>query len=513
MRRFCSVLFDRAEDRARVEQAREPACFRDLNLDRVVASITVGREEYDLESFFYVPLRQVASVSYRQEVLRDLEGEALSGSIASFAEKMRAMRAHLARSEKLRHAYQKEAWFLDAAQIYGEAVARLSDDLAGAELRARGLIAFREQLSRYVRSDEFTALVADTAQVREDLAQVRYGLHIATDRVTVRKYESEADYAAEVEATFEKFKRGAVKDYRVRFRADPEMDHVEAGILERVALLYPDVFRALDEYCDRHRRFLDATIASFDREVQFYVAYLEHVRRIGSAGLRFCYPHVSGESKAIAAKDTFDLALAQKLVSEKQPPVVTNDLDLHDRERVFVVTGPNQGGKTTFARTVGQLHYLASLGCLVPGSEARLFLCDEVFTHFEREEHLADLRGKLQDDLVRIHAILERATSKSVVILNEIFTSTTLRDARFLSEKVLARILDLDLICVWVTFVHELASVSEATVSVVSAVDPAAPTRRTYKIVRMVADGRAYATAIAAKYRLTYGHLKDRLGR
>ncbi len=63
-------------------------------------------------------------------------------------------------------------------------------------------------------------------------------------------------------------------------------------MLDIVARLYPEVFLALDDYCARRGDYLDATIAAFDREVQFLVAYLEYVERFKSAGLKFCYPDV-----------------------------------------------------------------------------------------------------------------------------------------------------------------------------------------------------------------------------
>jgi DNA mismatch repair protein MutS len=95
--------------------------------------------------------------------------------------------------------------------------------------------------------------------------------------------------------------------------------------------------------------------------------------------------------------------------------------------------------------------------------------------------------------------------------MNESFSSTTLGDALFVGSEVIHQIIDRGCLGVYVTFVDEIASLSPATVSMVSQVVPDNPAERTYKLVRQPADGLAYAWAIAEKYGLTFDRVSARV--
>lgn len=510
-RRFSGLLFDNEPVALEGADRDDRSFAADLNLDQVVGSIVNGREERDLlTTLLYRPLHDMNTVYYRQEVFRDLDDRGLFVRMKDFAEAMRQVRAHLIHMKKMQSQHQMEGWFLDAAAIYCAAVRALADDLKSRPVKSRGLLALRDFLATYMASAAFASLAADTSDCKDMLAQVRYSFRIRGRRVDVSRYEGEPDYSAEVLGTFDRFKQGAVKDYLVKYRTWPGLDHVGAQILQLVARLFTGEFTALQEYCHRHTGFLDETVQRFERELQFYLAYLDYIEPLRSAALPFCYPEVTTTSKEVFATDTFDLALAAQLAADGVP-VIPNSFRLEGPERILVVSGPNQGGKTTLARTFGQLHHLASVGCPVPGSTARLYLFDRLFTHFEREEDISRMTGKLEDDLGRVREILQAATPDSIVILNEIFTSTTLKDARFLGKKVMAKLFQLDLLSVYVTFVDELASLNPSVVSMISTIVPEDPAQRTYRVVRGPANGLTYALAIARKYNLTYDQLRGRV--
>ncbi len=237
--------------------------------------------------------------------------------VAAFAEKMRSVREHVAQSKKLSYKYQKEAWLLDALEIYCVAVSSLFAEAKLQRPSSPGFAGLLGYLADYVDSTGFRELSGDITSLKVQLASIRYDLLIDSGAVTVTRYNEEPDYEAEIQDDFEKFKQGDVSDYLFKFSDFVGMNHIEAGVLERVGRLFPDIFAALDAFVERHSDALDATICRFDREVQFYISYIEYMWQFQNNGLRFCTPFVSNEDKKISACKAFDVGLAKALVDRK----------------------------------------------------------------------------------------------------------------------------------------------------------------------------------------------------
>jgi DNA mismatch repair protein MutS len=502
-------------DRTQIEPHAEigadrSAMLHDLNLDQFFDALIARAPDCALGDILHRPLTTVEAIEYRHQVLRDLENDAVLQCVQEFVDQMRVMRAKISGIDKMYDDLQKRRWLLHGIEVYCAAIPALTDMLGSLDLDSQGMTELRRYVQDYSRSDNFMTLAAGARALVSDLAGIDYAIIIKSHGFTVRDYADEADYSVEVAAFFDKFRQGDVDDHTARFRSSESMNHIEAKMLQFVSRLNQDIFERLNRFCRDHAEFVDPTIAQFDREVKFYMTYLSEIAPLKQAGLKFDIPVVSATDKAVSACSTFDIVLAKKRIATNDS-VVTNDCMIGGKERLLIVSGPNQGGKTTFARTFGQLHYLAGLGLPVPGEGLRLYLCDSILTHFEREELSKNLDGKLQDDLRRIHHILNVATPSSVVILNEIFNSTTADDAAILARKILEKLVTLDLLCVCVTFLDELLEVSDTTVSLVSMVVPDNPAERTFRVERRPADGKSYAISIAEKYRLTYEDIRLRL--
>ena len=275
---FTSLLSPEQTDRLPGTDTAGEDFISDLNLDQIIEAISADRDERELITrVLYRQVRDIDTLQYRHEVFRDLEAPGLLAVISRFGEQMRQVRSHLRQLPGMRSSEQRQGWFLDATTIYCTAVRTLACELADRSIQSRGLQSFRDCLARYATSPAFERLDADTAERKKDLARVMYLVRIRGPRVEVSRYDGEPDYSAEVEDAFARFQQGEVSDYRLQYRTWPAMTHVGEQILTLVARLFREEFAALAEFCRQHAGFADAVIDQFDRELQFYLAYLNYV--------------------------------------------------------------------------------------------------------------------------------------------------------------------------------------------------------------------------------------------
>lgn len=509
--RFVSLLFPVPQMGAQQSfPSQDPPYFEDLAIGRILDAVTKTYEAYDLRPFFRLVPHQQDVILYRNHILTDLASPQLGSTVRAFREGMSLVRSRLELADKSFNQYQAAFFLLLAISDYCHAVLKLDAGLAEGKPDSSGLQDFASALHDYVVAPAFQSLAEQAAHHHAALATIRYTVLLNESTITVRGFEEEPDYNEIITQFFSRFQTAQpIKAEKQSVESGVWIGNVQSRVLDGVARINPDVFNPLCDFTAQGRACIDPTLLQFERETQFYLSWISFTNRIASKNLTFSIPQLVTNHQ-VQAKAAFDLALADKLCASGQE-IVSNDFYLSGQERIFVITGPNQGGKTTFARTFGQMHYFANLGLSVPGRDVRLHFFDRIFTHFEREEALTALHGKLYDDLVRVREILEAATADSLIVLNEIFNSTSLQDAQFLADKVLRKIISLGAFGICVTFMDELARLGPETVSLTSMVEPDNPAKRSFHVVRRQADGLAYALSVAKKYSVTYEQLKERL--
>lgn len=511
---FYSILFQNEAQDSVPKSTQAPECFQDLNLDQLFSSVLDATQKYDLAPVFFTPLQDIKLISYRQEIMKDLDNDVLYSLLKHFSltvyplsNAMEQLRCSRKSSNFRKHNYLAAGHLLDFAGRYSQEIADLSQKLSAFSLQSEGMLSFRKYLIEISQSRDFIRLSESAAQLRQEFSSVKYCMLINHGGIHIRKYEGQESLSETILKLFDRFRQDEARDYRRRISDTPYSDHVETEVLQAVAKLYPKIFSDLEQFCSQYSDFMDQKLIRFSREIQFYLSWQFYLQPFRAAGLPFHYPKICKNADHLYALHSFDLALA----ASGPDKIVTNSFHLDTPEQILVITGPNQGGKTTFARTFGQIHYLSSLGLSIPGRDSALFLFDHIYTHFGREESIMTGSGKLREDLIRLHKILSHATPKSILIFNEIFSSAALSDALSLSRHMIDALLSLHSPAVIVTFLDELAAIGPEAVSMMSTVRENNPLERTFKIIRKPPDGLAYAIQLAESHGLTYQQLTRRL--
>ena len=174
-----------------------------------------------------------------------------------------------------------------------------------------------------------------------------------------------------------------------------------------MAPLFRDVAKVLDTVCQPIARTLrqynalhSGFLATLHGDVAFYLAAVRLMERLRSRGLPVSRPDIAPMTERVCALHeayNLNLALHQMAPANGTAPIVTNDVAMDDDGRIGILTGPNQGGKTTYTQMVGLCQLLGQTGIWVPAVQARLSPVDNIYTHYPVEEQLAKGTGRFGD--------------------------------------------------------------------------------------------------------------------
>ena len=247
-------------------------------------------------------------------------------------------------------------------------------------------------------------------------------------------------------------------------------------------------------------------------EFIYYIRCAEFISVLMEKGCVFCEanPEAEGETSMVA-KGFYNLKLSMNM--EDVSEIVSNDLTFNQKNTVYILTGANRGGKTTITQAVGQLFVLAQGGLFVPAESFHYVPCDSVYTHFPADEDKTMDLGRLGEECVRFKEMFSQSTSRSLMLLNETFSTTSFEEGYYIARDSIKALQTKAVRTIYNTHMHKLGEDAEELTRESSGAGAASLIMRTeegkrsFKVALAKPEGSSYAKDIAEKYGVTYDML------
>ncbi len=198
---------------------------------------------------------------------------------------------------------------------------------------------------------------------------------------------------------------------------------------------------------------IDSFFNTLRIELAFYIGCLNLYDQLVRIGEPVCFPLPAAISERHHSfSGLYDACLA---LTMKQK-VVGNEVNA-DHKDLVMITGANQGGKSTFLRSIGLAQLMMQCGMFAPAEAFSANICDGIFTHFKREEDINMKSGKLDEELERMSEIVDHVTSNSILLFNESFAATNEREGSEIARQITSGLLDKGIKVFFVTHQYEFA--------------------------------------------------------
>ncbi len=342
--------------------------------------------------------------------------------------------------------------------------------------------------------------------------------------------------AGVISVNSEQFKSGKVLDkiLRMSFRNDAftciaelspfgkgQSENRQEALVGAFNSAIEDVFRSsvrgwrsiVGEYVLENTDFLLKLLP----EIEFISRSADLIKRLSDKeGCDICIPVIKEkDEKCFKADRLYNPRVALAIDDE----IVTNDFEFDDNARIYVLTGPNRGGKSVITVAVGAAQAMCQLGLPIPAHSAEISPVDAIFTHFPEGADDTIDKGRLGEECARLKEIFDEADGNSMILLDESLSSTGAYEASYIASEILSGFAVMRCRGIFSTHLHELAaavpeingrSEENGGVRIDTLVAGIEEGRRSFKIYRTKPDGKSYAKDIADRYGLSFESLRDR---
>ena len=532
----------------------------DLDLDQIALAANMGPQYRETTKAMLLNLSADARViDYRQQVLADFL--AANGVAAGFEELLPVL-AQLRESlmtpstQSFTPGLQETLARLSELNLYVFCVMKLQSMLtaAGAELRAQGLCDLRDWLKEITADETFQSLEKNLPGLLakfQEVPSITIGVNLDNElrpveatllSVNTKHFKGGSLLQQLIGAkSSDKPDQGIAQLHELPFvhvdgqgrtvttgrRVDPMMVPLFRDLLKVLKTTINPISNALKAYAKINANFLLA----IEEEAAYYLGAVKLIHKMQAVGLPMCRPEILPMHERVCEmQGMYNLRLAldaQHETADLRDAIVQNEASFGTDGRIFILTGPNQGGKTVYTQAVGISQVLFQAGLYVPAETARISPVDGIYTHFAIEEKSIQGMGRLSEESQRLGEIFQSVTPYGLVLLNESLSSTSSGESLYLARDIVSALRLFSVRAIFATHLHELAEGVDVinnevrgdslVISLVAGVElPEGETEmdvsnrlipRTYKIKPGPPEGHSYAKGIAARYGVSFEQL------
>lgn len=404
------------------------------------------------------------------------------------------------------------------------------------ELQSRAFTIFADKISELAESDYYKELNEKLSELTKRVREIKsISIGVNLDA------QLRPSYAGVLSVNSEPFKSGDTinKILRLSFKDDEytcianlvpfgksQSDNQKTALSTAFNSAINEVYRSSLKSWKKivHSYVLENTdfLLTLMPEIEFVVKGTEMLCKLKDRGCSLTVADIAPiETPVFYADDLYNPVVALKLADGEE--IVANDVSFtKDDTLIFVLTGPNRGGKSVVTCALGLAVSMMQLGMFVPAKKATISPADAIYTHFPTGADDTIDKGRLGEECARLGEIFDNVTEYSLVLLDESFSSTGSYEASYIAEEVLSGISMVGCRCLFATHLHQLAAEidrinAETTKNGGAKIDTLVAGieegRRSFKVWRAKPDGKSYAHDIAVRYGLTYENILKKIGK